>query len=718
MPEKPLNDSPAMTCGEGDSVLFHNGEALRLRRLVRTLSAGVILAVVFELSGRVLYHVWDAPYGLTGTLTLLAILAWGGVSVYVIRSLYVTPRISRTVSFGAAFLALSQIKSLVVHLEAPFLGRLLTRIDPFGIVYEEGFFLLGLALLFSGFYMSFFEIYRANARNERRRQLLASEVEERHRAQLEIKRGEQTMAAVFAANPESMLLLDLDYQIVMVNEVAARRLNTQPQNLVGKNIANIIPESVAERRRTPFEQARVSKVPIGFEDIRDGRHYFIYIYPIFDEHGERYGFAVMGIDVTERRQMEEELRRLNEDLEVRVQERTQELTVSNLQLQGEISERIGAEQKLADALAFNQTLIAASPVGIAVYGESGHCILVNRAMSAFAEARPEELLGQHIQEHALLRESGVLPLAEGVLDTGESRSGAAHLMMASGREKWFEYHLTLFHSGGEKHLLSIVEDISKRVRNEQVITDQRFKMEHAARMAAVGTMAGGIAHEIKNPLAVISAGAQRMEFYFRGHDEEGMQLHRAAETIVRNVDRIDNIVRALQSLSRESAGDQFYQMQVKRIVADAVELCQYRFRKGGITLDINDIGDTELMCRPSQLSQVLLNLLNNAYDAVEPLPEKWIKLNVSEDAGMVEFRITDSGPGIPAVQQDDIFVPFYTTKKEGMGIGLGLSISQKIVEAHNGELRLDANNPNTCFVVRIPKGQTPSPVQLSQEGDF
>ena len=112
-----------------------------------------------------------------------------------------------------------------------------------------------------------------------------------------------------------------------------------------------------------------------------------------------------------------------------------------------------------------------------------------------------------------------------------------------------------------------------------------------------------------------------------------------------------------------------------------------------------------LAARSVHIAQVLLNLLHNASDAVSGTPDPWIWLEVIERNESVELRITDSGKGIPLLIQEKIFQPFFTTKDVGTGTGLGLSISMGIIRDHGGQLEIDNNCPNTCFVIRLPKWQ-------------
>jgi C4-dicarboxylate-specific signal transduction histidine kinase len=142
---------------------------------------------------------------------------------------------------------------------------------------------------------------------------------------------------------------------------------------------------------------------------------------------------------------------------------------------------------------------------------------------------------------------------------------------------------------------------------------------------------------------------------------------------------------------------------VKSVVGDALTLCQQRFSNSSIPITYEQANDSiEITCQPFQIVQVLINLLNNAFDGVSELKEKWIKINVGQTQEFIEICITDSGGGISPQTQERIFDPFFTTKDIGKGTGLGLSISKAIITHHKGNLFVDSQAKNTRFVIQLP----------------
>ena len=167
--------------------------------------------------------------------------------------------------------------------------------------------------------------------------------------------------------------------------------------------------------------------------------------------------------------------------------------------------------------------------------------------------------------------------------------------------------------------------------------------------------------------------------------------------------RIAGIVRSLQTLSRDAEQDPRQLVELGAIIEETLGICREKFRNAGVELRAEPIpAGIGVLCRPNEISQVLLNLLNNAFDAVEGREERWVGVKVRREGGKVEILVEDSGPGVPEENRERILEPFFTTKPVGKGTGLGLSISRVLLERHSGRLRLDEAADCTRFIIELP----------------
>ena len=224
-------------------------------------------------------------------------------------------------------------------------------------------------------------------------------------------------------------------------------------------------------------------------------------------------------------------------------------------------------------------------------------------------------------------------------------------------------------------------------------------------MSALGEMAGGMAHEINNPMGIIHARASDLiEVASESETVPSQTVVATMEKIRNTATRVTKITMGLRKFARETRGDPAAETGVRQILDETLPFCMERLKQNSVELRVAPVEQSlRINCRPTEISQVLLNLLNNAVDAVEPLGEKWVELQVKSAGKEVEISVTDSGRGIPKHFRDKVGQPFFTTKQVGHGTGLGLSISRGIVEAHGGSLHLDAESEHTRFVVTLPK---------------
>lgn len=261
-------------------------------------------------------------------------------------------------------------------------------------------------------------------------------------------------------------------------------------------------------------------------------------------------------------------------------------------------------------------------------------------------------------------------------------------------------------SGTIEKLDGFIIDVTEKVEFERELQDERSKSIQASKMATLGEMAAGMAHEINTPLAVISGAAN----IIMRHIEEG-DLHLAEDRIDkinRSVSRISKIITGLKNFSRSSGlqNRDFY--DISRVIEDAVDLIEYSFKKCDIKLFVDIRTEAKVFCNDIEIEQVLINLLNNAKDALEDRKESWIRVVAEERGDQVVIQISDSGPGVPKELHNEIFHPFFTTKPVGKGTGLGLSISHGIVESHSGELFYDDKKESSTFTLKLEKGRLDS----------
>lgn len=233
------------------------------------------------------------------------------------------------------------------------------------------------------------------------------------------------------------------------------------------------------------------------------------------------------------------------------------------------------------------------------------------------------------------------------------------------------------------------------------LENSRIQLINASKMASLGEMASGLAHEINNPLAIIQGKVKVISLMFEDLNIKHPPLVNEVDKIKVTTERIEKIVKGLRNFSRPSQYDPFEPTSLNKIIQETLDLCSEKFKSEGISIIIHNIPKIYISCRPSQISQVLINLFNNSRDAIRERDIKWIELSFKVSGNTLSIIFTDSGPGIPPDIAEKIMEPFYTTKDANMGTGLGLSIAKSLVENHGGILRLDQNHENTRFILEL-----------------
>ncbi len=375
----------------------------------------------------------------------------------------------------------------------------------------------------------------------------------------------------------------------------------------------------------------------------------------------------------------------------------------------EMSELNGLKVNLESEKSRLEAILKNSPDHIMQINHSGQIISVNKLHSL---SFIEDLLGQNINDKtnnpiALLFQS-LTTQAQSSYTTLE----VCFIHKVSDRNRYFHCRVAPFRFGPDQSILVSTTDITERViqsllekENRAYVEDQKYKLAHKSQLASLGELSTSLAHELVNPLTIFSGHIEQLKAKIQSNTYCNKDYMNHIRALERNLERLIKISKGLSHFARDVSNDPLALVSVNQILWETLEFMGMKIRKHDISLVVGTFDDIKIECQDVKISQVLVNLITNAVQAISDLPEKWIKIDVRDLGETIQISVKDSGLGIPADKQRLIFSPFFTSKPSRVGTGLGLSISQKILMSHHGRLRLDTETINTCFLMELPKKQ-------------
>ncbi len=364
------------------------------------------------------------------------------------------------------------------------------------------------------------------------------------------------------------------------------------------------------------------------------------------------------------------------------------------------------ESLLEGSLYTLDSMIDSTPSCLKVISSEGKLLKMNPTGLSLIEAENFESV-DHANVYDIVEESHREKFKEfnEKVCSGHKGRLVFEIVGLKGTRRWMETYAAPYKlPNGEIAHIAITNDITHLVENEKKIQKQKEILAETSRLSALGQFASGVAHEINNPLFIISGKTSRILRKIQkseGIDPE--ELIQELNDIKETTKRIEEIVHNLKEVSGTGGNCKNSSHNLFLLVKKIISLTGERLRNHNIEVAIEIPEDLELKCNPVQISQVLMNLINNSYQAISSSEdEKWLIIKGGIVGNEVCLCITDSGKGISEEVQKEMMNPFFTTKEIGEGTGLGLSISSSIMANHGGRLVFDKFSSNTRFVMHFP----------------
>jgi two-component system sensor histidine kinase AtoS len=346
---------------------------------------------------------------------------------------------------------------------------------------------------------------------------------------------------------------------------------------------------------------------------------------------------------------------------------------------GEIGEISNAINDLAKTLLITRSnsekILETINSGVLVITKDGIIKDVNRAFEKLLNLKKKDILEKRYNLIPELKE-----LFSGLFEKGFLREKKIKI---GKEEKIFNVFSTPFNI---EEILITVEDVTEEVK----LLEEKRRTEA---LKTLGIFTTGVAHEIRNPLTAIKGFAQILEKKF---ENDGDEL-KYTRTILNEVKRLEDIVKDLLMYGRPSPPNKV-QSNISNVIKDSISLLNEKMNEKNIVVEVDINYDPKFNFDPKQMEQVILNLLLNAIESSDFNGKVIIKTKKYEDGILIEVK--DFGFGIKDEDKEKIFTPFFTTKEKGTG--LGLPISQKLVEMHNGKIWFHSDQNGTSFFVYLP----------------
>ncbi len=360
------------------------------------------------------------------------------------------------------------------------------------------------------------------------------------------------------------------------------------------------------------------------------------------------------------------------------------------------------EKELKDSKNFLENILASSIDAIVTTDPKGHITYANRAFRELIGLRGHQIIGKHISTYYKDGINQARQIMNKLKEFGHIRDYEFDIRVGDKIIPIRTSNTLLYDDYGEiVGTMGVFQDITARKKLSEKLSATQAELIQAVKIRALGDLVTGVAHEINNPLMASDTFLHLLE----GETDNNPELKKRVLLLKECNRRIEKIVKKLKEFSRH-AEFKFTAMDVNDAVLSVLAITQQQLLNQGIEAELR-LGENlpRVSGDRNQIEQVLLNIISNARDAMEGSLQKVLNIQTSlgRKGNQVEIEVKDTGIGMSTEEVEQIFNPFFTTKDSDRGIGLGLSISYRIIDAHQGKIKVKSQlNKGTTFIVSLP----------------
>jgi len=496
------------------------------------------------------------------------------------------------------------------------------------------------------------------------------DITKRKSAEQSLRESEADLQAIFNSVAQAVTLVDERWRVRAFNSLASElavRMFGAPMRR-GDSIFNFV---VDEHRDLFFErfsaalQAQPAIHELSIEMPNGEENWFEYRFqPVTDEKGEAWGVCLTTLPVTERKH---------------------------------------AEQALRESEYRFRTIFEAAPIGVAVY-QQDFAVQTNSQWRRILGHRAEAFHRTALPEFACEEDRPAVAAALRAIASGQRDRAQISVRLLHADQSLVHARASFAAiRDPNRHIsftLVMLEDVTDQHEADERLRQHEEEIAHISRMSTMGEMASGLAHELNQPLAAIlnySRGSLRRLRQAEASFDVAPILDRIGE----QADRAGQIIRRLRNFVRKRE-PRHIELSINEVAREAVALCEPEARQRGVSIELQLRPDVSVVQGdPIQIEQVLINLIRNAMEAMEQSPTRVLSLSSANRGDSVRLTVYDRGHGLTEEQATKLFDPFYSTKAEGMG--MGLAISRSIIEVHSGRLWAEPNEDGgASFHVELP----------------